>query len=257
MNFDKVVSDYPLLSIKEEQTLLTEYATTGNVSIRNKLVYHNIRLVLKSAKRFFPKTPDLINEGIIGLIAGIDKYDTNRGTKLSTYVTWWINAYMYQYVLSHRLVRLPNGNGKTRKLFFNLKKEEQNIFADGIESSSVDLAKKFDVNEEDIGKMDGYLKDPISIDNNSVSVSKLSTDVTPDQQYDSAESDYLISNEFTQSLKPREKIIFRRRLIEEASLHEVGEEVGVSRERVRQIESDLIVRLRRFAKNNGLDSLVA
>lgn len=252
-----MVAEYPLLSSEEEQLLLNEYSSTRNVQVRNKLVKHNIRLVLKSAKRFFPRTQDLINEGIIGLIAGIDKFEVNRGNKLSTYVTWWINAYMYQHILSHRLVKLPNGNGKTRKLFFNLKKEEQNIFAEGVESSTNDLAKKFDVSEDDIGKMDGYLKQLVSLDQNTQSIRKLSTESTPDQEYDSAESAYLISSKFMDTLDSREKVIFRKRMIDEMSLHEVGKEIGISGERVRQIESDLIVRLRRFAKSNGLDSMVA
>lgn len=248
MDIDKIVSKYPLLSAEEELNLLHQYKSTGDKSVRNKLVYHNIRLVLKAAKKFSPKTNDLISEGVVGLISGIDKFDLSRGVKLSTYVMWWIDAHMYQYVISHRIIKVTST--KYRNMFFNLRKEEEKAAANGLDISA--LTTKFGVDESAIHSMNGFLKQPISIDQDTNASRNLSSDGRPDKDYDDAEFRYLVSDKFSQSLSEREQVIFKKRIIEEMSLSEVGQEIGISGERVRQLEKDIILKLKKFAKANKL-----
>ena len=155
------VQRHALLSADEEKKIAEEYHRTGNVDLgAARLVTANLRLVVKLAyeyRRACRNVMDLIQEGNIGLMQAVRRYDPYRGVKLSSYAAWWIRAYMLRYVLNNwRLVKLGTTQAQ-RKLFFNLNKEKAKLSAMGIEPSHAEIAKRLDVDEKDVIEMDRRL----------------------------------------------------------------------------------------------------
>jgi RNA polymerase sigma-32 factor len=120
------VRRHPLLSPEEEHALAVEYAKTADVDLAARLVTANLRLVVKIAydyRRAYKNIMDLVQEGNIGLMQAVKRYDPYRGVKLSSYAAWWIRAYMLRFILNNwRLVKIGTTQAQ-RKLFFNLSKE--------------------------------------------------------------------------------------------------------------------------------------
>ena len=145
------VSRYPLLSREEEHALAVKYTETGDVEAAARLVTANLRLVVKIAydyRRAYKNLLDLVQEGNIGLMQAVKKYDPYKGVKLSSYAAWWIRAYILRFILNnHRLVKLGTTQAQ-RKLFFNLKKEKAKLSAMGIEPTAEVIAKRLDVPEK-------------------------------------------------------------------------------------------------------------
>ncbi|PIE05583.1 MAG: hypothetical protein CSA75_03995, partial [Sorangium cellulosum] len=154
------VQRHPLLTAEEVHTLATRYSETGDVEAAATLVSSNLRLVVKIAyeyRRAYRNIMDLIQEGNIGLMQAVKRYDPYRGVKLSSYAAWWIRAYILRFVLNNwRLVKL--GTTQTqRKLFFNLNKEKARLASMGIEPSSGEIAKRLNVRENEVIEMDRRL----------------------------------------------------------------------------------------------------
>src|SRR5690606_38186288 len=130
---------------------------TGDVTAAAKLVTSNLRLVVKLAyeyRRAYRNMMDLIQEGNIGLMQAVKRYDPYRGVKLSSYAAWWIRAYMLRYILNnHRMVKIGTTQAQ-RKLFFNLAKEKARLTAMGIEPTHDEIAKSLNVDEKDVIEMD-------------------------------------------------------------------------------------------------------
>jgi RNA polymerase sigma-32 factor len=127
----KEINKYPLLNPEEEFRLAKLYHQTGDPEAANKLVVSNLRLVVKIAfdfQKFWTKNlMDLIQEGNIGIMQAIKKYDPFRGIKLSYYASFWIKAYMLKYIMDNwKLVKIGTTQAQ-RKLFFNLKKEKEKL----------------------------------------------------------------------------------------------------------------------------------
>jgi RNA polymerase sigma-32 factor len=121
------VQRHPLLSPEDEHTLAVEYAKTGSVDLAARLVTANLRLVVKIAyeyRRAYRNIMDMVQEGNIGLMQAVKRYDPYRGVKLSSYAAWWIRAYMLRFILNNwRLVKIGTTQAQ-RRLFFNLSKEK-------------------------------------------------------------------------------------------------------------------------------------
>ncbi|HEX8951867.1 MAG TPA: sigma-70 family RNA polymerase sigma factor, partial [Polyangia bacterium] len=121
---------YPLLSREQEHELAKHFVETGDVEDARRLVTANLRLVVKIAheyRRAHRNLLDLIQEGNVGLVQAVKKYDPYRGVKLSSYAAWWIRAYMLKFILSNwRLVKIGTTQAQ-RKLFFNLRKEREKL----------------------------------------------------------------------------------------------------------------------------------
>src|SRR5207253_586289 len=142
------VQRYPLLTAEEERDLTTKYTETGDPNIARRLVTANLRLVIKLAyeyRRAYKNMMDLIQEGNIGLMQAVKRYDPYRGVKLSSYAAWWIRAYILRFILNNwRLVKLGTTQAQ-RKLFFNLRKKPSELQAMGIDPTNAEIAKQLNV----------------------------------------------------------------------------------------------------------------
>lgn len=260
------VQQHPLLSADEERELAVEYEKTGDVEAAAKLVTANLRLVVKLAyeyRRAYRNMMDLIQEGNIGLMQAVKRYDPYRGVKLSSYAAWWIRAYMLRYILNnHRMVKIGTTQAQ-RKLFFNLAKEKARLTAMGIEPTHDEIAKSLNVDSKDVVEMDrrlargdASLDTPVSeADGRSLARIDLlpSASMGPEGATETAELSLLVREkleEFRETLSGKDTTIFDRRLVAEdpVTLQQLGDEFGVSRERVRQLEARLRNRLGSFLR---------
>jgi RNA polymerase sigma-32 factor len=268
------VQRHALLSADEEKRLAEEYTRTGNVDIAARLVTANLRLVVKLAyeyRRACRNIMDLIQEGNIGLMQAVRRYDPYRGVKLSSYAAWWIRAYMLRYILNNwRLVKLGTTQAQ-RKLFFNLNKEKAKLTALGIEPSHAEIAKRLDVDEKDVIEMDrrlassdASLDTPIG-DSDGRQTSRMdllpATAAGPDQLTENSQLQELLRghlDDFKTTLAGKDLQIFEQRLVadEPMTLQELGEQFGVSRERVRQLEARLAGKLRTFLSERLGDAVL-
>ncbi len=260
------VQRHPLLAPDEEKRLTEHYVKTQDVRTAARLVTANLRLVVKLAyeyRRAYKNIMDLIQEGNIGLMQAVKRYDPYRGVKLSSYAAWWIRAYILRFILNNwRLVKLGTTQAQ-RKLFFNLNKEKARLSALGIEPSAAEIARRLAVDEKEVVEMDRRLSSgeasldaPVG-DSDGRPVSRLemlpSAGVAPDAAYEAQEIGEMVHErlaEFRRTLKGKDVIIFDKRMAAEdpLTLQELGEEFGISRERVRQLEARLTMKLRAYLK---------
>src|SRR4029078_1548321 len=144
------VQRHALLTGDEEKTLTQHYGKTQDVQTAARLVTANLRLVVKLAyeyRRAYKNIMDLIQEGNIGLMQAVKRYDPYRGVKLSSYAAWWIRAYILRFILNNwRLVKLGTTQAQ-RKLFFNLRKKRGELQAMGIDPTNAEIAKQLNVPE--------------------------------------------------------------------------------------------------------------
>jgi RNA polymerase sigma-32 factor len=267
------VRRHPLLSPEEEHSLAVEYAKTADVDLAARLVTANLRLVVKIAydyRRAYKNIMDLVQEGNIGLMQAVKRYDPYRGVKLSSYAAWWIRAYMLRFILNNwRLVKIGTTQAQ-RKLFFNLNKEKAKLTAMGIEPTSAEIAKNLQVDEADVIEMDRRLaRADASLDvpvkegegrtTTRLELLPESSD-TPDRVAEKAEIEVLLLQEletFKKTLNGKDVTIFEKRLVadEPLTLQELGDQFGVSRERVRQLEARITGRLREHLKKTLGDAV--
>ena len=258
------VQRYTLLSKEEEHELAVRFLEDDDLEAAKRLVTSNLRLVVKIAydyRQAYKNLLDLVQEGNIGLMQAVKKYDPYKGVKLSSYAAWWIRAYMLRYILNnHRLVKVGTTQAQ-RKLFFNLQKEKAKLSAMGIEPTAEIIAERLNVPERDVVSMDmrlaagdASLDAPVgTAEGRSVARVELlpSEDVRVDDTLAEAEIGDQFSekiHEFGKSLENKEKKIFEDRLVAEdpKTLQTLGDEFGVSRERIRQIEKRLLQKLKAF-----------
>ncbi|MEM7448069.1 MAG: RNA polymerase factor sigma-32 [Myxococcota bacterium] len=258
------VQRYELLKPEEEHELAVHYVETGNVKTAHRLVTANLRLVVKIAydyRRAYRNILDLVQEGNIGLMQAVRKYDPYKGVKLSSYAAWWIRAYILRFILNnHRLVKVGTTQAQ-RKLFFNLKKEQARLAAMGIEATPEKIAENLNVPTKDVVSMDRRLSaGELSLDapvgnNEGRQVSRVELlpggmgaidEIIADEEIHDRLTEKI--HEFGALLKGKEQAIFEKRLLSEdpQTLQQLGDGFGVSRERVRQIEKRLIQKLRDY-----------
>ena len=258
------------ISREEEHELAVRWREEGDIEAARKLVLSNLRLVVKIAmeyRRAWINVLDLIQEGNLGLMQAVQRFDPYRGVKLASYGAYWIRAYILKYLLDNiRMVRL----GKTRaerKLFFRLNKEKRLLEQQGFEPEPKLLAERLDVSEQDVRSMEQRLGE-----------SDLSLNAPAHRDEGSAEyGDFIPSGgagtedtvageqirrvflenvqEFSKGCDERERRILDERLLAEepVTLQELGKEFGVSRERVRQLEERLMKRLSEYLKKHLVD----
>jgi RNA polymerase sigma-32 factor len=260
------VQRHPLLTPDEEHDLAVKYVGTGDVGAAARLVTANLRLVVKIAyeyRRAYKNIMDLVQEGNIGLMQAVKRYDPYRGVKLSSYAAWWIRAYILRFILNNwRLVKLGTTQAQ-RKLFFNLNKEKARLSAMGIEPSAAEIARRLGVEEQEVTDMDRRLSSgemsldaPVG-DTDGRPVSRLdmmpTTASGPDAAVAEGEIQQMVKEklaDFRTTLKGKDVQIFDERLVAEdpLTLQELGDRFGISRERVRQLEARLTGRLREYLK---------
>lgn len=261
------VARHPVLTRVEEHALAVRYAKTGDVDAAYRLVASNLRLVVKIAheyRRSAFQLLDLIQEGNIGLMQAVKKYDPFRGVKLSTYAGWWIRAYIIRFIMENwRLVKLGTTQAQ-RKLFFNLAKEREKLLARGIDPTPLLLARNLRVEPEDVEEMsarmsgdDVSLDAPVSAGDEDARQTWLDRVVAvghaPDDVLGNEELKRLLREKLdafaTTITDEKELFIFEHRLLppegqEPLTLQQIGVRFGLTRERARQIEAKLVERLR-------------
>ena len=258
------------ISREEEHELAVRWVEEGDVDAARKLVLSNLRLVVKIAmeyRRAWTNTLDLIQEGNVGLMEAVQRYDPYQGVKLSSYGVYWVRAYILKYILDNmRSVRLGTTRA-SRKLFFRLNKEKRELERLGYEVEPQLLAERLDVSEDEVVRMEGQLSRPdLSMDaplrRDEPGTTVGDTFQSAGTSAESAVGDREMLSLFRQTidvfaedLAERDREILDRRVLAEdpVTLAELGEEFGVSRERVRQLEARLVDRLREFMKSRMVD----
>ena len=253
---------FPLLTPEEEHALAVRLHEHADTDAARRMIEANLRLVVKIAyeyRRAHKNLLDLVQEGNIGLMQAVRKFDPYRGVKLSSYAAFWIRAYILKFILNNwRLVKIGTTQAQ-RKLFFNLRKEREKLEQLGYQPTTALLAEKLDVSEKDVVEMErrlaapeASLDAPVSSDDEG-SRTRLdylpSDDARPDQAVAQGQFNELLKEKletFAKGLEGREQTIFRERWLTDSplTLQEIGDRYGVSRERARQLEKRLLGRLR-------------
>ncbi len=263
------VRRFPLLTREEESVIAKRYQKHKDPEDAFRLVTANLRLVVKIAMEFARSTRnllDLIQEGNVGLMEAVKNFDPYRGIRFPSYAVWWVRAYIYRYLINNwRLVKVGTTQAQ-RKLFFNLRKETERLEAEGFKPQPKLLAQRMGVKESEVREMQQRLgHSELSLDQPVAAAEDTRLlDVLPDTAggpEDAIAADEWRAfarekiEEFVGTLKDKELDIFQSRLLAEepATLQEIGERFGISRERVRQIETRLKKRLKEFIESQAGD----
>ena len=253
---------YPLLSREEEQVAAEAFYTQGDVEAGRRLVTGNLRLVVKIAleyKRAWAQVMDLVQEGNIGLSEAVKRFDPSRGVRFSSFARYWIRALILQFILKNfRMVSFANTRAG-RKLFFRLEKERRRLLQTESEVTTRMLADALDVDESEVIAAETFKQQPLSLtaprggdDERSLSDTIATNDEGAEAAVGRVELMAQVDEKmraFSESLTDeRERVIWRERLIAEepVALADLGERFGISRERIRQLESRIKDRLRTF-----------
>ncbi|MFO7962418.1 MAG: RNA polymerase factor sigma-32 [Desulfobacterales bacterium] len=259
------ISKYPLLSREEEIRLGVRIQEFGDNEAAYTMVTSNLRLVVKIALEFqriwMQNLLDLIQEGNIGLMHAVKKFDPYKNVKFSYYSSFWIKAYILKFIMDNwRLVKIGTTQGQ-RKLFFRLKKEKQKLIDQGFDPKPKLLSQRLGVSEQEVVNMDQRLDGwdvsldaPLKEDSDSERIDFV-------QAREESVEDFMARKEienlltdkidaFKKSMNERELEIFDKRIFTEspATLQEIGDKYGISRERVRQIEKNIIKKIRDYFK---------
>jgi RNA polymerase sigma-32 factor len=248
---------YRLLTREEEVELAILAREEQDKEAADRLVTSNLRLVVKIAmdlsKYWNKNLLDLIQEGNLGLVQAVEKYDPYRNIKFSYYASFWIKAYMLKFIMDNwKLVKIGTTQGQ-RKLFFNLSKESEKLISQGFRPEPHLLAERLDVKEEEVvemsqrlGSREVSLDTPLDEDSKEGYGSFLPDPARGiDEQMSEEQSRQFLLNElqqFRKSLSGKEADIFDNRIMAEKglTLKELGDKYQISRERVRQIQEKII-----------------
>ncbi len=257
----KEIARFPMLEPDEEYALAKRAQDENDQDAAFKLVSAHLRLVVKIAmdfqRRWMQNALDLIQEGNVGLLKAVTKFDPEKGIKFSYYAAFWVKAYILKYIMDNwRMVKV--GTTQTqRKLFYNLNKERQRLLAMGFDPTTEALSKSLGVTESEIDEMDQRLSRndmslnaPLGEDSDATRMDFLPS-LSPGIEESLANDqivDLLLENlkAIRPELNDKELAILDDRLLSDdpITLREIGERFEVTRERVRQIEARLIAKIR-------------
>lgn len=260
----KEIGQYKLLS-KEEEIKLAEAARAGSKTARDALIQHNLRLVVSIAKHYMGRglpLLDLIQEGNTGLIKAVDKYDVNKGFKFSTYSTYWIKQSISRAVMDQsRTIRVPVHIIETITLIKRKEKELQQKLKR--EPKEEEIAAALNLNVEKVKNIYKWMKDTTSLDimvgdEEDTTIGSFVEDESVPvsfKEVENSDQKEIIHN-ILNTLSEREKIVIMGRYgidSERAkTLDEIGKELGLSRERIRQVETSALRKLRNPIRANKL-----
>jgi RNA polymerase sigma-32 factor len=265
------VEKHALLTREEEHEFAVRLKERADLDAAYRLVTANLRLVVKIAHEYHRAAfslLDLIQEGNVGLMHAVKKFDPYRGVKLSSYAAWWIRAYILRYIMENwRMVKLGTTQAQ-RKLFFNLRKEQAKLTSEGFEPTPKLLAERLNVSEQDVTEMDQRLgQDEFSLDapvsgDESQRGTRADRFASPTIPADDRLAEHQIKEilrrklgEFGKTLKDKERYIFDKRLVadEPLTLQQIGDRYGITRERARQIEAGLVAELKSWIQREVPD----
>lgn len=260
---------YPILTKEEEHELAVRFYKNKDKEALFKLITGNLWLAVKIARdyeRAAKNLMDLIQEGNMGLLEAVKNFDPYRDVRLPSYAVWWIKAYIIRYLINNwRMVKIGTTQAQ-RKLFFNLKKERDKLEKEGFIPSAKLIADRLNVKESEVvemeqrmGSSDMSVDAPITNDNSEGESNLLS--LIPIEQSDAHEllekrEFYQVLQksllEFREQLNEKEKAIFEDRLLheEKATLHDLSVKLSISKERVRQLEERIKLKLKAFMLEN-------
>ena len=256
------ISQYELLSREATEELAVRFQETGDPDAAYRLVSSNLRLVVKVAmdfqKYWMQNFMDLIQEGNVGLVQATKKFDPYRGVKFSYYAAYWIRAYILKFIMDNwRLVKIGTTQAQ-RKLFFSLNKEKKLLESQGFKPEIKLLAERLNVKESEVIEMgqrmdnwDVSLEAPVRSDSEDEQKNFLPHDgpgieeVVASQEM--RERLAVILADLSTRLNEKEQVILNTRLLsdEPKTLQTIADEFNISRERVRQIEANLLKKLRK------------
>lgn len=254
------IEKYPVLTREKENELALQYRDEMDKQAGQVLITSNLRFVIKVAlgyRNYGIKLMDLIQEGNIGLMKAVQRFDPDKGYRLISYAIWWIKAYMQNYIIrSWSLVKIGTTQAQ-RKLFYRIADLPEARDVDNHLENVSRLADKINVTEDEVIDMAARLKahdlslDDLIGDRSRDSFADTLRDDTPDQEELLSEfeeqSDLKIwADQALETLSPREKYIVEKRILSDdpVTLKELGKHFGITRERARQIERAALEKLR-------------
>jgi RNA polymerase sigma-32 factor len=262
------ISRFAPLTREEEHRLALLYQA-GDRDAAYRLVTSNLKLVVKMAMiyhKVYRNILDLIQEGNIGLIQAVKRFDPFRGTRLPTYAAWWIKAYIIKFLLDNsRMVKIGTTNTR-RKILMNLNREKRELESKGITPTSQLLAQSLGVEESEIIEVAQGMSGPdLSLDAPVAGDSDLRigdtlnvVEESVDEKIARGEFQELIQGkfaEFEETLSERERVILNQRLIADTpqTLQQIADLYGVSREAIRVAEKKLITKLKQYMTDSFKD----
>jgi len=266
--FLKEIEKYPVLDKEEEYKLAVKYHEEKDLESANTLVVSNLRFVVKIAREYmsygFPLS-DLVQEGTIGLMKAVKKFDPYKGYRLISYAVWWIRACIQNHIMKFWSQVKIGTTQAQRKLFHKIGKARKELNIESSEMTAEEVskvAKLFGVKDRDVTDMEfrmasrDYSLDATSTEDNSVTYLDVLSDPRATQQevLESIEASELSSSGIKtgfEKLSPREQKVIESRYLKNPpeKLRELGEELGISKERVRQIEVGALKKLKGAVEN--------
>ncbi|MCX7769753.1 MAG: RNA polymerase factor sigma-32 [Proteobacteria bacterium] len=256
----KEIQSYPVLSPEEERRIAIKYYETKDVDLAKTLVTANLRFVVKIAHEYAEygfNIMDLIQEGTIGLMMAVKKFNPYKNYRLISYAVWWIRAYIQAYIMNNYSLIKVGTTQNQRKLFYNLGKIKRELEQKNIEGPTVEaIAEILDVKPVEVTEMELRLSGrDFSLEYTSPETEQKLLDVIPDTRENYAEKleeeDERLYNaqrikDALSKLNEKERFVIERRILDEnpKTLQEVGDELGITRERVRQIEEKALKKLK-------------
>jgi len=254
------IERYPVLTREQEVALANRYKDGCDETAVNDLITSNLRFVIKVAlgyRNYGIKVMDLVQEGNIGLIKAVEKFDPDKGYRLISYAVWWIKAYIQNHIIrSWSMVKMGTTQAQ-RKLFYRVGDLPEATDFDMHLDNVSKLADRINVTDDEVIDMAARLKardlslDELLGDSSRDSFADTLRDERADQERDLAERQELQNlkrwvDEAVDKLNPREKYIVERRILtdEPETLKELGKHFGVTRERARQIERAALQKLK-------------
>lgn len=262
-----------ILPLEQQAELAVKYQETGDKEAAARLVASNLRLVVKIAFQFrrqWADVMDLIAEGNLGLAEAMRKFDATRGIPFPSYARFWIRARILAFIQENKHL-IHAGSRAARKLFWRLERERRQLIAEGLEPEPKRLAERVGVSEQDVRELAPILDQrPVSLDvpvhgdDDGRTRGEILADTStrnPEEWTAAEESQEGLRQiflEFRDTLDVREKAIWDQRLMSEdgVRLEDLGDEFGVSKERVRQLEMRIKKRLKEFVQRRLGDDVI-
>ena len=256
------ISRFPLLKPEEEHELALRVRDHNDPDAAFRLVSSHLRLVVRIAmdfqRRWMQNVLDLVQEGNVGLMRAVNKFDPDKGIKFSYYASFWIKAYILKFIMDNwRMVKIGTTQVQ-RKLFYNLNRERQKLIAQGFDPDAAMLSERLGVSEEQIAEMDQRLAaNDLSLNAQVGDEPGGATRMDFLPALGPGIEDGLANNEVAgilhdklktllPKLNEKELYILKNRLLSDdpVTLREIGERYNVTRERVRQLEARLLEKIR-------------